>query len=466
MARPHDVAGRFGAAAPDYESHALAQRHAAAALAQRIAARPLPARPRILEIGCGTGLFTRALAARIGPADWTLTDIAPAMLAQARRAPPPGTVRYAQLDGERPDALRDARGYDLVCSSLAVQWFEDLDAGLARLSRLLAPGGWLAIATLAQDTFLEWRAAHQALGLRAATPAYPRAEHIGTALRHLRGGVQRALHRQHHPDALAFVRGLKGIGACLPAAGRAPLSAAQMRAVLARFNQQGNHVSYDLAYGLWQNRPAGVFVTGTDTGVGKTLVSAVLTRAWEASYWKPLQTGLADEPGDTATVRALACLDDSRVLAPAYALQAPLAPWAAAPLEGVTIDMARLTLPQTGRALVVEGAGGLLVPIDDTSTMLDLIARLGLPVVLAARSGLGTINHTLLSLAALRARGIPVAGVVMSGPRNASNREAIERFGKVRVLAEIDQLDPVTPEAVAQAAQTIPPLAECLDAAV
>ena len=106
-------------------------------------------RARILEIGCGTGLLTRELARRLGPADWTLTDISPAMLEIARLGPAPqGSVRYAALDGEHPDALPG--GYDLICSSLAVQWFGDLNAGLGRLAALLAPGGHLAIATLAE----------------------------------------------------------------------------------------------------------------------------------------------------------------------------------------------------------------------------------------------------------------------------------------------------------------------------
>ena len=146
---------------------------ARARLAEDIARLDLPPRPRILEIGCGTGLLTRELARRLGPADWMLTDISPAMLEIARLGPAPqGSVRYAALDGEHPDALPG--GYDLICSSLAVQWFGDLNAGLGRLAALLAPGGHLAIATLAEDTFAEWRAAHARAGLDAGTPAIPR----------------------------------------------------------------------------------------------------------------------------------------------------------------------------------------------------------------------------------------------------------------------------------------------------
>ncbi|AUL49236.1 dethiobiotin synthase [Bordetella trematum] len=448
------VARRFGTAAPTYERHAQAQRHAAETLARRIAALPLPPRPRILEIGCGTGLLSQALAASLGEADWTLTDLSPDMLAQARATLTlPGSARFAVMDGEHPRGL--ASNYDLICSSLAMQWFSDLNAGLLRLARLLRPGGWLATATLANGSFTEWQQAHEGLGLRAGTPAYPAADSIHAGL--LPGSVVAQAHRQQHRDGLDFVRALKGIGATVPRAGHRPLNAGQLRAVMHRFEQQGAQVTYQFAYGQWQ-RPQGVFVTGTDTGVGKTLVSAVLARAWQAHYWKPLQTGLADEPGDSATVAELAQLPPARRHDPAYALQAPLSPWAAAPLEQVRIDPRRLVPPVVDGPLVIEGAGGLYVPIDDTHMMLDYIAALGMPVVLAARSGLGTINHTLLSLQALRQREIPVLGVVMSGPPSPGNRLAIERFGQTRILAEIPQLDCVDAAAVARQAEAIAPL--------
>ncbi len=198
---------------------------------------------------------------------------------------------------------------------------------------------------------------------------------------------------------------------------------------------------------------AGVFVTGTDTGIGKTLVSACLVRAWEAVYWKPVQTGLAEEPGDTATVAALAGVPPERLLAPRHALRAPLSPQAAAALEGIAIaldDFAPPSPPAPGRRpLVVEGAGGVLVPLSDRAMMIDLIAHLALPVVVVARSGLGTINHTLLTLAALRQRGVAVAGVVLNGQLNPANRQAIEHFGAVQVLAELQPLPAVTAATVA-----------------
>jgi dethiobiotin synthetase len=181
----------------------------------------------------------------------------------------------------------------------------------------------------------------------------------------------------------------------------------------------------------------GVFVTGTDTGIGKTLVSAWLVAGWRAAYWKPIQTGaLADD--DSATVARLA--PGHKIHPPAWRLLAPLSPHAAARREGLRIALSTLNAPETDTALVVEGAGGVLVPIGDDTLMIDLIARLGLPALVVARSGLGTVNHTLLTLEALRRRGLPIAGVAMNGPRDPENRAAIEERGRVTVLAEIEPL--------------------------
>ncbi|MEI6557148.1 MAG: dethiobiotin synthase [Rhodospirillaceae bacterium] len=206
----------------------------------------------------------------------------------------------------------------------------------------------------------------------------------------------------------------------------------------------------------------GVFVTGTDTGIGKTFVAACLVRAWGAGYWKPVQTGLAEEPGgDSATLARLVDRPGFRPYAPRYQLGAPLSPAAAAVLEGVRIALTDFDIPETdGEPLVVEGAGGVLVPLTDRELIVDLIGRLGLPVILVARSTLGTINHTLLSLEALRARRLPVAGVILNGPPDAGNRAAIERFGAVPVIAVLPRLTaPPGAAAVARlAADRIPPL--------
>jgi dethiobiotin synthetase len=188
----------------------------------------------------------------------------------------------------------------------------------------------------------------------------------------------------------------------------------------------------------------GFFVTGTDTNVGKTVVSAWLVAKLDACYWKPVQAGTRPET-DSAIVRRLADVPAERILPEAYVLSEPIAPHEAARRSGITIDMAKLVPPACNRPLVVEGAGGLMVPLTDDAYVIDLATELHLPVVLVSRSTLGTINHTLLSLEAIRRRGLPLAGVVINGPETPHNRAAIERYGQVEVIAEIPWLDAVTP---------------------
>ena len=190
----------------------------------------------------------------------------------------------------------------------------------------------------------------------------------------------------------------------------------------------------------------GVFVTGTDTGVGKTLVSAWLAHNWGAEYWKPIQTG-ALEDSDSDTVERLA--PGVKIHPPSVVLQAPLSPYEAAKREKTRIDLSALEPPRTDASLVVEGAGGVMVPINELALMVDLMVRLRLPAVVVARSGLGTINHTLMTLEMLRRRHVPVLGVVMNGQRNPANRQAIEHFGGIPVLAEIQSLLAVTESVLA-----------------
>jgi dethiobiotin synthetase len=188
----------------------------------------------------------------------------------------------------------------------------------------------------------------------------------------------------------------------------------------------------------------GFFVTGTDTNVGKTVVSAWLVHKLNACYWKPVQAGTRPET-DSAIVRRLADVPPERILPEAYVLREPIAPHEAARRSGITIDMAKLVPPACDRPLVVEGAGGLMVPLTDDAYVIDLATELHLPIVLVSRSTLGTINHTLLSLEAIRRRGLPLAGVVINGPETPHNRAAIERYGQVEVIVEIPWLDAVTP---------------------
>ena len=209
-----------------------------------------------------------------------------------------------------------------------------------------------------------------------------------------------------------------------------------------------------------------VFVAGTDTGVGKTLVAALLLARYRAEvelvYWKPVATG-ADVERDRTTVAEL--VPGAGTAAEAYLFADAVSPHLAARREGERIELGRvaarwreLSAVFPGAGFLVEGAGGLLVPLDDAGALMtDLIALLRLPVVLVARSTLGTINHTLLSLEALAHRELAVAGVVLCGPPDAENRRAIERLGGVEVIAEVPRLDAVDAGAVAAAAAELDP---------
>ncbi len=183
------------------------------------------------------------------------------------------------------------------------------------------------------------------------------------------------------------------------------------------------------------------FITGTDTGVGKTVTSALLCAALDALYWKPIQTG-SREGTDTNAVIRLAQLPRSRTLPETYRFAPPVSPHLAARRAGVRIELRKIRLPriEPGENLIVEGAGGVLVPINRDQLMVDVMKQLGLPMLLVSRTALGTINHTLLSLAALRSAKLDVRGVVLMGARNQENRNAIELYGGVPVLGWIPPL--------------------------
>lgn len=188
--------------------------------------------------------------------------------------------------------------------------------------------------------------------------------------------------------------------------------------------------------------PSRFFITGTDTAVGKTTVSSLLCAALDAIYWKPIQTGTR-EGTDRATVMRLANLPRSRTLPETYRFSPPVSPHLAAQRARVRIELRKIRLPQVAphENLIVEGAGGALVPINSTELMTDLMSHLGLPVLLVARTTLGTINHTLLSIAALRAAHLDVRGVILSGKPNRENRRAIEHYGKIEVLGAVPPLN-------------------------
>lgn len=183
-------------------------------------------------------------------------------------------------------------------------------------------------------------------------------------------------------------------------------------------------------------------VTGTDTDIGKTVFAAGLAGALGAYYWKPVQAGI-DPGGDKERVATLSGLPASHILPEAYRLTTPASPHLAARIDGVEIGLDRLALPKVDGPLVVEGAGGLMVPVSETLLMIDLFAHWRAPVILCARTGLGTINHSLLSMEALRARGIEIAGIAFIGEPHEENERIIPLMGKVRSLGRLPFLDPL-----------------------
>ncbi|MDR6144542.1 dethiobiotin synthetase [Sphingomonas sp. SORGH_AS870] len=192
-----------------------------------------------------------------------------------------------------------------------------------------------------------------------------------------------------------------------------------------------------------------IIVTGTDTEIGKTVFSAALTAALGASYWKPVQAGTdEDGHGDAETV---ARLSGRPVLPSAYRLKTPCSPHRAAEIDGVEIDRARLALPQVDGPLVAEGAGGVLVPVTRQLLFADLFAHWGRPVVLVARTGLGTINHSLLSIEALRSRGVPILGVAFVGEGVEDSEATIAAIGGVKRLGRLPRLAELTRETLAEA---------------
>ncbi|WP_377829316.1 dethiobiotin synthase [Bradyrhizobium lupini] len=197
-----------------------------------------------------------------------------------------------------------------------------------------------------------------------------------------------------------------------------------------------------------------IVVTGTDTGIGKTVFSAGLADLLGASYWKPIQAGLEGET-DTELVARLGNLSSDRIVPERYRLQTPASPHHSAEIDGIRIDPESLDVPDTGeRPLVIEGAGGLLVPLSGGTLYADVFERWRLPVVLCASTALGTINHSLLSIEALRKREIPILGIAFIGERNAETQTAIREIGRVRWLGRLPWLSPLTADTLQAAFKT------------
>lgn len=186
-------------------------------------------------------------------------------------------------------------------------------------------------------------------------------------------------------------------------------------------------------------------IAGTDTDVGKTIVSAAIVGALGACYWKPVQAGLEGET-DSQTVARLSGVSPSCILPEAWRLRLPASPHIAARAEGVEIDPARLNPPQCDRPLIIEMAGGVMVPLTYQFLSIDLLARWRLPVILVARTALGTINHSLLTIEALRRRAIAIHGVAFVGGEEIEPQRTIASLGDVRILGRLPQISPLTKE--------------------
>jgi len=196
------------------------------------------------------------------------------------------------------------------------------------------------------------------------------------------------------------------------------------------------------------------FVTGIDTDVGKTVVSAILVEALAADYWKPVQAGSLDFT-DTNTVQQLVSNPTSHFFKETYRLGTPASPHYAAKLDGIEIDFQSFQIPETNQNLIIEGAGGLFVPLNNDFLIIDLIQRFNIPVVLVAKFYLGSINHTLSSIDALQKRNIPIAGIIFNGPITKSSQEYILEYSKTPCLGCIPWIENFSKKEIVKYSKTV-----------
>ncbi|MFI5138057.1 MAG: dethiobiotin synthase [Sphingobacteriales bacterium] len=200
------------------------------------------------------------------------------------------------------------------------------------------------------------------------------------------------------------------------------------------------------------NKP--IFVTGIGTGIGKTIVSAVLVEKLKADYWKPIQSGDL-EWSDTDKVQSLVTNTTSYFHPEAYRLSQPFSPHKSAAIDGVNIDPEKIILPSTNNTLIIEGAGGLMVPLNNSFLMIGLIRQLGAEVILVSQNYLGSINHTLLSIYALKKEHIPIKGIVFNGIKDIYSKEFILEHSGLELLGHIPEYDPLDKKAVIDAGNYI-----------
>lgn len=195
-----------------------------------------------------------------------------------------------------------------------------------------------------------------------------------------------------------------------------------------------------------------IFVTGIGTDVGKTVVSAVLVEALKADYWKPIQTGNFFST-DTAKLKKWITNTDSVIHPEAYSLKQYMSPHAAAELEGVEIELDNISVPQTNNTLIIEGAGGLMVPLNRKEFMIDMIGKFDAEVVLVIQNYLGSINHSLLSIDAIKKRGFNILGVIFNGPPHQLSYDIIMEYSQLKLLGRIQKESEITPEVISRYAK-------------
>jgi dethiobiotin synthetase len=200
--------------------------------------------------------------------------------------------------------------------------------------------------------------------------------------------------------------------------------------------------------------PKQFIIAGIGTEIGKTLISAIFTQGLQADYWKPVQSGNPEE-ADALFIKQMTQVSEGQIWESSYLLTQPLSPHTAAEIDGLRISLNEIKLPATARPLIVELAGGILVPLNEKDTNLDLIKQLGFPVVLVSKNYLGSINHTLLSYEILKAHQIPIAGIVFNGPANPSGEKFILNHTGLKVLLRVPELNKIDPEIIQEYAKQI-----------
>ena len=197
-----------------------------------------------------------------------------------------------------------------------------------------------------------------------------------------------------------------------------------------------------------------LFITGIGTGIGKTIVSAVLTEKLKSDYWKPIQSGDLDD-SDTLKVKGLISNPTSVFHTEAYRLTQPYSPHKSAAIDGITIDLNKIIAPETNNTLLIEGAGGLMVPLNDEYLMIDLIKQLDVEVVLVSQNYLGSINHTLLSVAILKQYDIKIAGIIFNGKTDENSESYILNYTGLKLLGHLPEFEMVDKDAIIKAGDFI-----------